>query len=160
MIEVIIMVNLAIVIGVFLAMEGVTWFTHKYIMHGFLWVLHKDHHDHRLHSSWWERNDAFFIIFATPSIILFVLGTIYQVPYCWQIALGITCYGLAYFLVHDIFIHQRLKIFRDSESPYFRGLRRGHKMHHKHIGKEEGECFGMLMVPFKYFKKELEAKKA
>ncbi|MFN7100963.1 MAG: beta-carotene hydroxylase, partial [Flavobacterium sp.] len=27
-----------------------------------------------------------------------------------------------------------------------------HKMHHKHIGKEHGECFGMLIVPFKYYK--------
>ena len=25
-------------------MEFMAWFTHKYIMHGFLWVLHKDHH--------------------------------------------------------------------------------------------------------------------
>jgi beta-carotene 3-hydroxylase len=25
-------------------------------------------------------------------------------------------------------------------------------MHHKHSGKEDGECFGMLLVPFKYFK--------
>jgi uncharacterized membrane protein YraQ (UPF0718 family) len=23
----------------------------------------------------------------------------------------------------------------------------------KHLGKEDGECFGMLVVPFKYFKK-------
>lgn len=33
-----------IVLGSFLAMEGVAWFTHKYIMHGLLWTLHKDHH--------------------------------------------------------------------------------------------------------------------
>jgi beta-carotene 3-hydroxylase len=26
-------------------------------------------------------------------------------------------------------------------------------MHHKHIGKGDGECFGMLFVPLKYFKK-------
>jgi beta-carotene 3-hydroxylase len=25
-------------------------------------------------------------------------------------------------------------------------------MHHIHKGKEEGECFGMLWVPFKYLK--------
>jgi len=24
--------------------------------------------------------------------------------------------------------------------------------HHKHFGKEDGECFGMLYVPFKYYK--------
>ncbi|NND95498.1 MAG: beta-carotene hydroxylase [Flavobacteriales bacterium] len=152
------MENVLIILGVFIAMEGVTWFTHKYIMHGFLWVLHKDHHDHRLHDSWWERNDAFFIIFAIPSMILFFLGTGYGVPYCWQIGAGITLYGMAYFFVHDIFIHQRLKYFRNSENFYFRALRRAHKMHHKHIGKGDGECFGMLLVPLKYFKRELESK--
>jgi beta-carotene 3-hydroxylase len=26
-------------------------------------------------------------------------------------------------------------------------------MHHKHLGKDDGECFGMLFVPFKYFRK-------
>jgi beta-carotene 3-hydroxylase len=44
-------------------MEFMAWFTHKYIMHGFLWSLHKDHH-HKDHDSWFERNDAFFIFYA------------------------------------------------------------------------------------------------
>lgn len=35
-----------IVLLVFIAMEGATWLIHKYVMHGFLWMLHKDHHDH------------------------------------------------------------------------------------------------------------------
>ena len=30
-----------------------------------------------------------------------------------------------------------------------------HKIHHKHLGKKDGECFGMLVVPFKYFKNKL-----
>jgi beta-carotene 3-hydroxylase len=25
-------------------------------------------------------------------------------------------------------------------------------MHHKHLGKDNGECFGMLVIPFKYFR--------
>jgi beta-carotene 3-hydroxylase len=148
------MMNLLIIVLVFLGMEGVTWCTHKYVMHGFLWKLHHDHHDHRLHDSELEKNDWFFVIFAIPSILLITAGSIYMVPYCWQIGTGVAMYGMAYFLVHDVFIHQRIKWLRDSENPYFRALRRAHKMHHKHIGKEEGECFGMLMVPFKYFKKE------
>lgn len=152
--------DLLIILGVFLLMEPVTWFTHKYVMHGFLWVLHKDHHDHRLHSSWWERNDAFFVIFALPSMGLILAGNLYDVAYAWQIGAGIAMYGAAYFLVHDVFIHQRFKWLRNSENPYFRALRRGHKMHHKHIDKEHGECFGMLMVPFKYFKAEREASRA
>jgi beta-carotene 3-hydroxylase len=36
-------------------------------------------------------------------------------------------------------------------------IRKAHKIHHKYTGKEDGECFGMLWVPRKYF---LEAKKA
>ena len=54
---------------------------------------------------------------------------------------------------HDIFIHQRFKLFRNANNWYARGVRRAHKIHHKHLGKEHGENFGMLVVPFKYFKK-------
>jgi len=154
------MFNLLIILGVFFLMEAVTWATHKYVMHGFLWVLHRDHHDHRLHKTWWEKNDYFFLIFAIPAMALILAGTIYGQPYCWQIGAGITMYGAAYFLVHDVFIHRRFSWLRDSENPYLRGLRRGHKMHHKHIDKEDGECFGMLLVPFRYFKAEMERKKA
>ena len=68
------------------------------------------------------------------------------------VGLGILAYGLTYFFVHDIFIHQRFKLFRNANNMYARALRRAHKMHHKHIGKEHGECFGMLIIPFKYFK--------
>jgi len=68
------------------------------------------------------------------------------------IAIGIFMYGLAYFIVHDIFIHQRFKIFRNIDNKYARGVRRAHKIHHKHLGKKDGECFGMLIVPRKYFK--------
>jgi beta-carotene 3-hydroxylase len=68
------------------------------------------------------------------------------------VGLGIFAYGFAYFLVHDIFIHQRFKLFRNANNVYSRAVRRAHKMHHKHLGKGDGECFGMLLVPFKYFK--------
>jgi beta-carotene 3-hydroxylase len=46
---------------------------------------------------------------------------------------------------------------RNTKNPYFLAIRKAHKVHHKHLGKEHGECFGMLVVPFKYYK---EAKKA
>lgn len=149
--------DILVILGVFLLMEGVTWCTHKYVMHGFLWYLHKDHHDHSHADKWWERNDAFFVIFALPSMALIIAGTSYEIPFAWQIGAGIAMYGLAYFLVHDVFIHQRFRWLRRSDNPYFRALRKAHKIHHKHLGKEEGECFGMLMVPFKYFRKELDS---
>ena len=74
------------------------------------------------------------------------------ITFLFWIGLGITLYGLAYFLIHDIFIHQRFRLFRNSDNAYFKAIRRAHKIHHKHIDKEEGECFGMLWVPFKFLR--------
>lgn len=141
--------NFLIVLCVFLSMEGVTWCIHKYVMHGFLWVLHKDHHDHSSKGNM-EKNDYFFFIFAMPAIILMYFGALNGFNFLFYIGIGITLYGIAYFLVHDIFIHQRLRFFRNANSPYFKAIRRGHKQHHKHLVKEEGECFGFLFVPLKY----------
>lgn len=142
-----------IFLGTFFFMEFMAWFTHKFIMHGFLWSLHKDHH-HKDHSSWWERNDLFFVFYALVSIGCFLLWRYENIWFTLPIGLGILAYGIAYFTVHDIFIHQRFKLFRNANNWYARGIRRAHKIHHKHLGKEDSENFGMLIVPFKYFKKK------
>lgn len=141
-----------IFLATFCFMEFMAWFTHKFIMHGFLWSLHKDHHK-KDHDSWFERNDAFFIFYAVVSMTFFYLAANTAFWYGWPLGTGIMAYGAAYFLVHDIFIHQRFKLFRNANNWYARGVRRAHKIHHKHLGREDGECFGMLFVPFKYFKK-------
>lgn len=143
--------NVLIVIITFLLMEGITWLTHKYIMHGWLWSLHKDHHD-KDHDSQLERNDYFFVLFALPAIALMYYGSMQAFNHWFFIGLGITFYGFAYFFVHDIFIHQRIPLLRNTKNPYLLGIRRAHKQHHKHLGKEKGECFGFLWVPVKYFK--------
>lgn len=136
----------------FCIMEFMAWFTHKYVMHGFLWSLHKDHH-HKKHDSWFERNDLFFVFYALVSIGFFLLWKNDILQIGLAIGLGIFAYGLTYFIVHDIFIHQRFKMFRNANNIYAKAARRAHKMHHKHLGKYEGECFGMLVFPSKYFKK-------
>jgi beta-carotene 3-hydroxylase len=139
------------VLATFMVMECVAWLTHKYIMHGIFWFLHKDHHQ-KEHSSFFERNDFFFLIFAVPGIICLALGVHLDFNLLFWIGLGITIYGGAYFFVHDIFIHQRFKLLRNTNNAYFKAVRRAHKMHHKHTQKEDGECFGMLWIPLKYFK--------
>lgn len=145
--------NFFIVLAAFLSMEGVAWFTHKYLMHGLLWTLHKDHHK-KESSGFFEHNDFFFLIFAIPGIISLYFGMEAGYNYLFWIGLGITLYGTAYFFVHDIFIHQRFKVLRKIDNSYFKAIRRAHKMHHKHINKEDGECFGMLWVPMKYFQEQ------
>ncbi len=133
----------------FIGMEGIAWLTHKYIMHGVGWFIHKDHHEP--HTKKTEKNDLFFIIFAVPSCILLVLGIMFNNSISISIGFGILAYGICYILVHDVFIHQRIKWFRNSNIPYFKALRFAHKIHHKHLNKEDGECFGMLFVPRKYY---------
>ena len=146
-----ILLFIVIMLGVFLAMEGVTWLTHKYVMHGFLWYLHEDHHKpkHQV----FEKNDAFFVIFAIPSWLCIMLGSMQQAWWVVSIGAGIALYGLAYFLVHDIIIHQRFKIFTRSNNRYVRAIRWAHKMHHRHMNKEDGESFGMLFVARQYWDK-------
>ena len=135
----------------FFMMEFMAWFTHKYVMHGFLWSLHSDHHK-KDHDSWFERNDAFFIFYAVVSILFFLSNKLGYFNLGYAIGLGIFAYGFTYFMVHDIFIHQRFKLFRNANNRYGKALRRAHKMHHKHINKEDGECFGMLFFPLKYWR--------
>jgi beta-carotene 3-hydroxylase len=150
------MISLFITLGVFVLMEGVTWCTHKFVMHGFMWYFHDDHHNP--HHGHFEKNDFFFVIFAVPSFLLILFGAkAFDVRFF--IGLGIMFYGAGYFLVHDVLIHQRFKWFTRTDNIYFRALRKAHKVHHKHLGKEDGECFGMLFVPRKYFVEAMKYKK-
>ena len=136
---------------VFCIMEGITWLTHRYVMHGFLWYLHKDHHQKG--DGFFEKNDAFFIIFAVPSWLCIMLGSMNQNYWVVSIGAGIALYGFAYFVVHEIIIHQRFKLFTRTNNRYIRAIRWAHKMHHKHFNKEEGESFGMLIVAKQYWDK-------
>jgi beta-carotene 3-hydroxylase len=145
---------LAITIVVtFLVMEYVAWLMHKYVMHGFGWELHRDHHKRINHDSFFELNDIFFVFFAALSMIAFLTwsATNHAIPL--GIGVGISLYGIIYTFIHEIFIHQRIKVLSRTKNRYLVGIRRAHKMHHKHLGKHDGECFGMLLVPMKYFKK-------
>jgi len=143
------LINFLIILATFIFMEFMAWFTHKFVMHGFLWYLHRDHHQG--HEGFFEKNDSFFLIFAIPSAFCFVTG-IMNNDFRLFIGIGIALYGFAYFLVHDVIIHQRFKWLRNLDNDYIKAIRRAHKIHHKHLGKEQGENFGMLVVPQKYFR--------
>lgn len=138
-----------VMLGMFGVMEAVAWTTHKYVMHGAMWHFHADHHVGR--PGFFERNDVFFLIFAIPSWLCIMLGMLAEAYVPVWIGYGIALYGLAYFLVHDVYIHRRFKWLRNIDHPYFMAIRRAHKVHHKHLDKEHGECFGMLFVPRRYY---------
>jgi len=147
-------------LAAFSFMEFVAWSMHKYVMHTFLWSLHRDHHE-KGHDKFFELNDAFFIVFAIPGILLMYYGynAAEFADIRFWLGLGITIYGMAYVFAHDIFIHQRFPpLLKRSDNVYFRAMRKAHKVHHKHLGKEDGECFGFLWVPLKYIKEAKQRK--
>lgn len=134
----------------FTGMELVAHLMHKYVMHGFLWSLHKSHHQKS--KSFWEKNDLYFLIFATPGIALIIYGTSMGFTWPFFLGLGISLYGFTYLLVHDIIIHQRIKLFARVNNPYLAALKRAHKAHHANVHKNAAVSYGMLWVDSKYFK--------
>ena len=147
-----IVLNIAIVVGVFFFMEGVAWFTHKYIMHGFLWIWHRSHHKKHGHAL--ELNDLFAVVFSIPSIICIYIG--YSDPsleWLLYVGIGIFGYGLFYFIFHDIIVHRRIKIPFKAKSNYMKRIMHAHYVHHEKHTKEDGEAFGFLYAPKKYSSK-------
>lgn len=135
-----------IVLASIAAMEVVAWASHKYVMHGFAWSWHRDHHEP--HDGLLEKNDRFALVGAALSIGMFALGSPWVMgPDAWWpgtwIGLGVLGYGLIYTLVHDGLVHQRW--FRwVPRRGYARRLVQAHKLHHASIGKAGGVSFGFV----------------
>jgi beta-carotene 3-hydroxylase len=139
-------VSFLIIFITFWGIEFMAWFTHKFVIHGFLWNVHCDHHTPSK-DKFLKKNDLFFLIYGAPSWLCIMLGSMFAAWTIMYVRFGILAYGIAYFLVHEVLIHQRFKWFRNSNNVYLRSIRRAHKIHHKHRNKEQGECFGILIIP-------------
>lgn len=139
---------LSIVLATVLAMEGVAWASHKYVMHGFAWAWHRDHHEP--HEGPFERNDRFALVGAALSIALFALGSplVRGADAWWPgtwLGLGVLLYGVIYTLVHDGLVHQRW--FRwVPKRGYAKRLVQAHKLHHATVSKRGGVSFGFVFV--------------
>lgn len=142
-------------------MEFVAWSNHKYIMHGFLWNWHKDHHrkdnmqglPQKTEDKRFEKNDLFFLVYALPAMVLMVIGfSIHYFPIVF-ISIGITLYGLTYFAIHDIIIHNRLKMpFSKQHHFFIDAIVRAHTAHHKPKNKDDFNNFGLLVFSRRFFK--------
>lgn len=138
----------AIVFATFWVMEFVAWSSHKYIMHGFGWGWHRDHHER--HGRILERNDLYALVGAAISISMFalgsplVLGSAAWEPGTW-IGLGVLAYGVVYSLIHDGLIHQRYFHWVPRRG-YAKRLVQAHKLHHATEGKHGGVSFGFVIA--------------
>jgi beta-carotene 3-hydroxylase len=130
------------------AMEVVAWASHKYIMHGWGWGWHRDHHEP--HDNALEKNDLYGIVGAVMSMSMFaigsplVLGADAWEPGTW-VGLGIMFYGIIYTVIHDGLVHQRYFKYV-PRSGYAKRLVQAHKLHHATIGKEGGVSFGFVLA--------------
>ena len=137
-----------IAIIVLVIMEGVAWFLHKFVMHGFGWVLHEDHH--RYTKGRFEKNDIFGLIFSFVSFLFILYGILFGITLSLAIGIGIMLYGIGYFMVHDVFFHHRIRINYKPKSEYMKRVLHAHAIHHQKSTANDGVNFGFLYASKKY----------
>ena len=138
------MQNVLIATLAFVLMEPFTYCAHRWVMHGLAKFLHESHHRNaaRAVPALLEANDFFPVILAAGVNILLALGFNQPslsalVPTC----IGITAYGFAYFIVHDVYIHKRLRLFGNKKVAVLERLAAAHRLHHQF----NSEPYGMLL---------------
>ena len=135
-------------IAAFAGMELVAYVTHRFLMHGPLWFLHRSHHvPHGARIEW---NDLFGVAFAIPSIACIHLGVVEQWRLLLPIGLGMTAYGMVYFLFHDVVVHRRLRLPHRPRSTYLRRIIKAHLVHHRTHQRDGAESFGFLYAPSRF----------
>ena len=138
--------GLLLFIATVAAMEGVAYVMHRWVMHGFGWFLHESHHRPRTGN--WELNDAYFVIFATPSIALLIGGTSGAWhPWTIWVGAGIAAYGAIYLGFHDIIVHRRFNHRYIPKSDYMKRIIQAHRLHHVVETKHGTVSFGFLIAP-------------
>lgn len=123
----------------FVAMELFSYLVHRFVYHGWAWFIHKSHHQPR--KGMFEWNDIFPAIFAsvTAPFVMYAVGFSGSTELS-AISLGITAYGLIYFVVHDLYVHRRMKRLR-FRIPFLRTLKQAHAVHHRFGGEPYGLLF-------------------
>lgn len=159
------MIAIYILIGIaaFCFMEFVAWSNHKYLMYCRICKWNKDHHRRdgkqakmplNTKSKQFEKNDRFFIMYATPALILMIAGFAFQYPSLVIIRIGITFYGMTCFLIHGVIIHQRLALsfLTENENRYIKAIRTVHLAHHCPKAKTNFHNYRLLIFPSRFFK--------
>lgn len=141
-----ILTGFALFFATILGMEVFAYVVHRWVMHGFGWFLHESHHRPRTGN--WELNDWYFVIFATPSIVLLVLGTSGTTGH-WAtwIGAGIAGYGAIYLGFHDIIVHRRLETGYVPRWSYMKRIVQAHRLHHVVETKHGTVSFGFIYAP-------------
>nr|WP_314578963.1 sterol desaturase family protein [uncultured Pseudomonas sp.] len=136
--------NFAIFLGTLIAMEGVGFLAHKYVMHGWGWFLHRSHHEEQLGA--FETNDIYLLALGLVAVGLIVLGNSGHDPLQW-VGAGVAAFGLIYILVHDGVVHRHWPVRPKPRNRYLKRLYHAHLMHHAVKGRRNSVSFGFLYAP-------------
>jgi len=136
--------NLTVFLLTLVAMEGVGFLAHKYVMHGWGWCLHKSHHEEHLGA--FETNDLYLLALALVAIALIVAGNHGYDPLQW-VGAGVTAFGLIYVFVHDGMVHRHWPARPQPRSRYLKRLYSAHLLHHSVKGRRNSVSFGFLYAP-------------
>lgn len=136
--------NFAIFLSTLIAMEGVGFLAHKYVMHGWGWFLHRSHHEEQLGA--FETNDIYLLVLGAVAVGLIVLGNSGYDPLQW-VGAGVAAFGLLYILVHDGVVHRHWPVRPKPRNRYLRRLYQAHLMHHAVKGRRNSVSFGFLYAP-------------
>ena len=129
-----------LVIGTVAFMEWFASWSHEHIMHGWGWGWHKSHHEP--HDGALEENDLYAAVFAVFAMALFILGSLFW-PLLW-IAIGVSVYGVLYFVMHDGLVHQRWPFHLIPRRGYLKRVYQAHRLHHAVEGRDGCVSFGFV----------------
>ena len=138
--------GLLVLAATVIAMELVAYASHRWIMHGPGWFLHRSHH--RPRAGLFEANDWYAAVFAIPSMLLFLwgIGLGHGALYAW-IGGGIAAYGAIYFGFHDVIVHKRIGHRYVPRSSYMKRIVQAHRLHHATESKHGAVSYGFLWAP-------------
>lgn len=124
------MIRLLVAASALVAMEPAVAAVHRWVMHGRGWAWHRSHH--RWQGRRIEANDLFPVVFAAATIATMAVGAAIEglAALVW-VGVGVTGYGIAYLVVHDLFIHERLGRLPGARSRYVRWVAAAHAVHHR-----------------------------
>ncbi len=136
--------NIVITLAMVIVMEIVATVAHKHIMHRWGWGWHRSHHAPA--RGVFEVNDLYAVVFALLAMALIFTGSQGIWPLQW-IGVGMTLYGIIYFVLHDGLVHQRWPFRYIPRRGYCRRLYLAHRLHHAVRGKDNCVSFGFIYAP-------------
>lgn len=138
--------GIAVALAALAVMEGVAYVAHRWVMHGFMWGLHRSHHEPR--RGMFEANDWFAVMGAAPAILMIYAGTIGGLSNAWLwLGIGITGYGIIYFGFHDVIVHRRVPVSWVPRGRYMKRIVQAHRLHHVVETKAGTVSFGFIYAP-------------